>query len=84
MFNQITLLCRPGFEKECAGEIMAQASKHQFPAYAQTDDHSGYVLLVSSNSAQPGFTGTEALITQINFRSLIFARQWFAAEKNTR
>lgn len=83
MFNQVTLLCRPGFEKECAGEIMAQASKHQFPAYAQTDDHSGYVLLVSSNAAQPGIAGTETLITEINFRSLIFARQWFAAEKNS-
>lgn len=74
MFNQIVLLCRPGFEKECAGEIMAQASLQQFPAYAQTSENSGFVRLVSSSDAQ-----SSDLITRINFRQLIFARQWFAS-----
>lgn len=82
MFNQITLLCRPGFEKECAGEIMEQASKHQFPAYVQTNEQSGYVSLISSNSEQLESAGTSKLITEINFLSLIFARQWFAADKS--
>jgi len=73
MFNQIVLLCRPGFEKECAGEIMEQAKQFQFPAYIQTNENSGYVLLVSSTDLQ-----TNELITKIKFQQLIFARQWFA------
>ncbi len=76
MFNQIILLCRPGFEKECAGEIMEQANKHQFPAYIQTSESSGYVLLVSSSELS-----TDELITKIDFRQLIFTRQWFACDK---
>ena len=76
MFNQIVLLCRPGFEKECAGEIMEHANNHQFPAYIQTSDASGYVLLVSSSELN-----SDELISKINFRELIFTRQWFACNK---
>lgn len=77
MFNQIVLLCRPGFEKECAGEIMEQANAHQFPAYVQTRETSGFVLLVSSSEL-----GSEKLITKIDFKQLIFTRQWFACNKD--
>ncbi len=76
MFNQIILLCRPGFEKECAGEIMEFASQHAFPAYIQTSDASAYVSLVSSSDLS-----SRKLIAQINFRQLIFTRQWFACDK---
>ena len=76
MFDQIILLCRPGFEKECAGEIMEQANKHQFPAYIQTSESSGYVCLVSS-----GESASDELMTEIDFRQLIFTRQWFACNK---
>ncbi len=76
MFNQIILLCRPGFEKECAGEIMEFSSQHAFPGYIQTSDASGYVSLVSSAEQN-----TAELITQIDFRQLIFTRQWFACDK---
>ena len=76
MFSQILLLCRPGFEKECAGEIMALADEFQFPAYIQTDEQSAYVRLISSSNL-----GTDELITKINFRQLIFCRQWFASSK---
>jgi 23S rRNA (cytidine2498-2'-O)-methyltransferase len=77
MLNQIVLLCRPGFEKECAGEIMEWATRFQFPAYIQTNDQSGVVLLISSNDLP-----TSELITKIDFRQLIFTRQWFASSKN--
>jgi 23S rRNA (cytidine2498-2'-O)-methyltransferase len=77
MFNQIVLLCRPGFEKECAGEIMEWATRFQFPAYIQTNDQSGVVLLISSSDLP-----TSELITKIDFRQLIFTRQWFASSKN--
>jgi len=82
MFNQIVLLCRPGFEKECAGEIMEQANKHQFPAYVQTNETSGYVFLISSSAIQMNEVQTDELITKIDFRQLIFTRQWFASSKN--
>ncbi len=77
MSDQILLLCRPGFEKECAGEIMEHAAEHQFPAYIQTREQSGYILLCSSDTQQ-----TDELITQINFRELVFCRQWFACDRN--
>ena len=78
MFDQIILMCRPGFEKECAGEIMEQANQHIFPAYIQTKDQSAFVSLVSSSEQQ-----TSELITKIDFRQLVFTRQWFAASKQT-
>lgn len=77
MFNQITLFCRPGFEKECAGEIMEQANQHQFPAYIQTNEQSGVAFLISSSELQ-----TTELLTKINFHQLIFTRQWFACNKD--
>jgi len=76
MLNQILLLCRPGFEKECAGEIIELANEREFPAYIQTKDQSGVVFLVSSGDAE-----TLDLITSIDFRQLIFTRQWFACHK---
>ena len=81
MFNQLVLLCRPGFEKECAGEIMEWANRYQFPAYVQTNDQSGIVLLISSNNLGSDL-GTDELITKIKFRQLIFTRQWFASSKD--
>lgn len=82
MLNQLTLLCRPGFEKECAGEIQELANRFQYPAYVQTDEQSGYVFLICTNADQPDADGTTELISEINFRSLIFARQWFASSKS--
>jgi len=82
MLNQLTLLCRPGFEKECAGEILGLANRLQFPAYVQTNEQSGYVFLICTNADQPDAGGSGELISQINFRSLIFTRQWFASSKS--
>ena len=76
MFNQLVLLCRPGFEKECAGEILDYANQHNFPAYIQANADSGYVFLISSSDAS-----TLKLINEIDFRQLIFTRQWFASSK---
>ena len=70
--NQIVLLCRPGFEKECAGEIMFLAAQHQFPGYVQTRAQSGYVRFISTQSTLP-------LLRELDFRQLIFVRQWFAS-----
>ncbi len=67
MFNQLTLLCRPGFEKECAGEIMEQANKRQFPAYVQTSEQSGYVFLISTRGRSADSDGTDQLISANKF-----------------
>lgn len=74
--DQLVLLCRPGFEKECAGEILEHAQRKQFPAYVQTDEYTGVVYFVSSAGLN-----TRDLITIFDFRQLIFTRQWFASTK---
>ncbi len=78
MLNQIILLCRPGFEKECAGEIMEKVNQQPlpepFPAYIQTREQTAFVQLISSTQ-----TPATNLILTLPFRQLIFARQWFAA-----
>ena len=78
MLEQIILLCRPGFEKECAGEIIELANQQQFPAYIQTSENSAYVSLVSSGGGR-----CDELMSNIDFRQLIFTRQWFASNKET-
>ena len=72
--TQLLLLCRPGFEKECAGEIMDYASELGFPAYIQTNPDTGYVLLISA-----GEPNISELLSQIEFKQLVFTRQWFAS-----
>jgi 23S rRNA (cytidine2498-2'-O)-methyltransferase len=71
--QQIMLLCRPGFESECASEMMQHASSIGFSAYINASSGSGYAHLVSSEHRD--ITG---LLDQIDFRELIFTRQWFA------
>jgi len=75
--EQILLLCRPGFEKECAGEIMALANKQQFPAYIQTTEQSACVALVSSTDKK-----CDSLLTELDFQQLIFTRQWLTCNSN--
>jgi 23S rRNA (cytidine2498-2'-O)-methyltransferase len=72
--KQLLLLCRPGFEKECAGEIIDYANAAGFPSYIQTKDSNGYVLLVGTSEQD-----ARKLFAQIRFDELIFSRQWFAA-----
>jgi len=55
---------------------MEHANQYQFPAYIQTNDQSGFVLLISSSDLH-----FDELISKIEFRQLIFTRQWFASSK---
>lgn len=71
--QQIMLLCRPGFESECAAEMMQHASRIGFPAYINAGSDNGYAHLVSADNRE--ITG---LLDQLDFRELIFTRQWFA------
>ena len=72
--HQIMLLCRPGFESECAAEIMDVAHNAGFPAYINAKTNSGFAHLVSSERQD-----TTSLMDGIDFNELIFARQWFAS-----
>ncbi len=74
MFDRIIALCRPGFEKECAAELQAHAGAAGFAAYVKTVGDSGLVQLISS-----GGQCIDVLFDRIDFRQLIFTRQWFAA-----
>jgi 23S rRNA (cytidine2498-2'-O)-methyltransferase len=72
--QQIMLLCRPGFESECAAEMMDYARKAGFSAYINAKKDSGYAQLVNAENR-----GIHPLLHAINFNELIFTRQWFAS-----
>lgn len=71
--HQILLMCRAGFESECAAEIMDHAAAAEFPAYIKAEAGSGFVILVSAAGDD-----TTDLLQAIDFNTLIFTRQWFA------
>jgi len=64
-------MCRPGFEKECAGEIIQIANRQVSSTYIQARENSGIVYLVSHSNAE--ITG---LIHTVAFKQLVFSRQW--------
>lgn len=70
----LVLLCRPGFEKECAAEIAAVAGEGGFAGFPRTREGTGYVeyhLTADANSVE--------LARALDFTELIFARQGFVA-----
>ena len=74
--NQILALCRPGFENDCANELMFHANKAQLNAYVKAKTNNGYIQLIITDS-----TGIDAIsfLKSINFYQCIFVRQWFAS-----
>lgn len=70
--NKVVLLCRPGFEKECAAEITDKAYQRKFFGFARVKENAGYVIY---ECYQPD--DGDKLIRELPFSSLIFARQWF-------
>lgn len=71
--QQIMLLCRPGFESECAAEMMEYALAKGFAVYIKAKNSNGYAHLVSTHGNE-----LTSLLHQIDFNELIFTRQWFA------
>jgi len=72
--QQITLLCRPGFESECAAEMMDYARGAGFSTYINAKTSSGFAHLVSAEGHD-----MSSLLNEIDFDELIFTRQWFAS-----
>lgn len=70
--NKVVLLCRPGFEKECAAEITDKAGRQEIFGFARVKENAGYVIY-ECYQAEDG----DKLIRELPFSSLIFARQWF-------
>jgi 23S rRNA (cytidine2498-2'-O)-methyltransferase len=67
------LYCRPGFEKECAGEIQDKATSLEVYGFPRVSRNSGYVLFECYQEGD-----ADKLAKQIEFQTLIFARQMFA------
>lgn len=72
-FNRLVLQCRAGFEKEAAAEITERAAEIGVYGYCQLTPDTGFVLF----TAQAAGDGLK-VVEQLDFRSLIFVRQWMA------
>lgn len=71
--NHVLLYCRPGFEKECAGEVQDKANALELFGFPRVKNNSGFVLF---EFYQPG--DADAFIQRQPFSELIFARQMVA------
>ena len=69
-FSNLLLYCRPGFEKECAAEIMDITAHAGIYGYIKSKPDSGYVIFVSQSECNK-----DSLNEQLAFRRLVFARQ---------
>ncbi|OCG72435.1 23S rRNA (cytidine(2498)-2'-O)-methyltransferase RlmM [Gilliamella sp. Occ3-1] len=72
--NKIILYCRCGFEKECANEITDRAAQKEVYGFAKVKENSGYVVFECYQDDE-----AQLLIKNLDFRTLIFARQMFVA-----
>ena len=70
--KHLMLYCRAGFEKDCAGEIQDRANQLEIFGFPRVKAHSGYVLFECYQEGD-----AKALLEQLDFQSLIFARQMF-------
>lgn len=68
--QHILLYCRPGFEKECAAEIIATTQAAGIYGYVKAKADSGYVIFHNQNE-----TRLTTLNHAIQYSQLIFARQ---------
>ena len=71
--KNVLLYCRPGFEKDCAGEITDLASARGFYGYVRMQPSQGFVVFVMEEKS-----AGEQLIEALQFSDLIFARQIIA------
>lgn len=74
MLNNIIIYCRPGFEKEATAEITDAASALGVFGYPKAIENSAWINFVTHDE-----NGALQLMEELNFSSLVFSRQWFAA-----
>lgn len=78
MINTLLLHCRAGFENEVCAEISDKANELNIAGYAKTKPNSAYVEFICYEANQ-----AELLIAKINFKHLIFPRQWAIGKQIT-
>ncbi|HIF9514383.1 23S rRNA (cytidine(2498)-2'-O)-methyltransferase RlmM [Photobacterium damselae] len=71
--NQVLLYCRPGFEKECAGEVQDKANKLELYGFPRVKNNTGYVVFEFYQQGDG-----DKFIQLQPFAELIFARQMIA------
>ncbi|MDC0610427.1 23S rRNA (cytidine(2498)-2'-O)-methyltransferase RlmM [Vibrio sp.] len=71
--KQLMLYCRPGFEKECAGEIQDRAARVEVYGFPRLKSNTGFVVFECYQDGD-----AHRLIKELEFNTLIFARQMFA------
>ncbi|WP_151704630.1 23S rRNA (cytidine(2498)-2'-O)-methyltransferase RlmM [Nitrincola alkalilacustris] len=71
--DTLILYCRSGFERECAAEFTERAAMAGFSGHPSYKGDEAYVIF---NLHQPG--AALQVMEEIEFRSLIFVRQWVA------
>ena len=76
--TQLIALCRPGFENDCANELLFFANEHSLNAYVKAKANSGFIQLIYTDSPGTG-TNTLSFIQTTKFKRLIFTRQWFVS-----
>lgn len=71
--KQLMLYCRSGFEKECAGEIQDKAAHLEVYGYSRLKKNTGFVVFECYQEKDAA-----KLVRELDFQSLIFARQMVA------
>jgi 23S rRNA (cytidine2498-2'-O)-methyltransferase len=74
--DTLVLLCRPGFEKECSAEILAQLAAIGVAAHCRSEAASGVVEARTGSVQDP-----REAIARLRFTDLMFARDWFAGSR---
>lgn len=70
--SSVVIYCRSGFESDAAAEINHHAALQGVAGYVKAKPNTGYVVFECFEQAQ-----AELLVKKIDFKSLVFARQWF-------
>jgi 23S rRNA (cytidine2498-2'-O)-methyltransferase len=73
--SQLVVLCRIGFESEAAQELIERAAALDIELLHAGEPQQAFVVL----KARSG--DTSMLVQALDFRSLVFARQWFACDE---
>lgn len=70
--SSVVIYCRSGFESDAAAEINHHAALQAVAGYVKAKPNTGFVIFQCFDPQQ-----AELLVKKIDFKSLVFARQWF-------
>ena len=73
--SSIVIYCRSGFESDAAAEINHYAAQHGVGGYVKAKPNTAFITFECFNADD-----AEALAKKIDFKKLVFARQWFVGQ----